>query len=194
MKSLNTVSKSIEIFFAAFFAIFLLSGVAYAEQGSAETSAVSVGKLLSNADAYSDTVVVQGYVKEVMAEDDRIRLADPHHAHMGTAESCPKKGYHAQDKYHGKKGSECPKYASKNDTDDKVAKCPVTGKKCEMPCKETCNEVKAKACEKSGISKSLTVAWNGDMPDVSEPVSVTGKLVQKDGQLIFEATSVTVLN
>lgn len=194
MKTITTVYKPIQIFFAAAAAILFIYPMALGQEAPTGSSAVSVGKLLSNAEQYSDTVVVQGYVKEVLAEDGRIKLSDPHHPHMGAHGSCAEKGYHSQNNHLERKGDECPKYAGKNDADDKISKCPVTGKKCEMPCKETCNQSMAKACKKSGISQSLTVNWKGDMPEVSVPVSVTGKLVQKNGELIFEATSVNVLN
>lgn len=188
--------------FITIFSLFFVMAAVSAEETSPSQSVVSVARLLNNVDQYTGEVTVQGYVNKI-SEDGRIELTDPHHSHMGAGKKCYGKGYHATGNHAGMKGNDCPKAAAENETPGHAIKCPMSDKtKCPVAdrkdCKksggETCADDMAKACKKGAVKQSLTVLWKGVMPDLSVPVSAVGKLAQKDGQLVFEATSLQVLN
>jgi hypothetical protein len=100
--------------------------------------------------------------------------------------------------YESSKG--CPMAAAK--TVEKT--CPMTGKKASA---QTNAEVVAKNCDKSypmkadtykcsatKITPKLSVLWDGNMPETATFVKVVGKMTQKDGEMLFVAESVDVMN
>ena len=183
--------------FLSMLALFVVFQIAFAAEQTPAQTTVSVARLLSNVNQYPDDVTVQGYVSKVVAEDSRIELTDPHHMNMnGDArahKACPDTSKASAEPVTGT-DRKCTKNTAA-DAGTNGYSCPMAQKKTgEAPYEKTCTRDMTKTCGKTGLAQSLTVQWNGDMPEISVPVSVSGRLTQKDGHLVFVAKSLMVLN
>lgn len=98
----------------------------------------------------------------------------------------------------------CPKAADQNTVQDTGKACPMMT---EKSCKKTCNKDSAKDCAKScpmkadksncsaaKVTPTLSVFWDGNMPETATFVKVVGKMTQKDGEMLFVAESVQVMS
>ncbi len=82
----------------------------------------------------------------------------------------------------------CPMAAAQNSDLEAAKKCPM------MASANNCPKIAGATCCDSGLILTLPVQWTGDMPEPSTAVRVAGKIIRKDGRLLFLAESVQVMS
>jgi hypothetical protein len=98
----------------------------------------------------------------------------------------------------------CPKTADQNTVQDTDKGCPMMAEKsCKKPCSEnsarditqSCPMKAAKtSCGAAGKTPTLSVKWEGNMPETATFVEVHGKMTQKDGEMLFVAESIETMS
>ena len=111
--------------------------------------------------------------------------------------TCPK----ASGKEFAKKCTKtCPKAADQNTVQDTDKTCPMMNEKsckkdsakdCTKPCPLKTDKSN---CSATKMTPTLSVFWDGKMPETATFVKVVGKMTQKDGEMLFVAKSVDVMN